>query len=72
MLFRSRAGTPPAFLQKIAGEVAMLVKEPEIIRQFGVAGIEPVGAGPADYGQQLKSLSERVGKAVQAAGIKAQ
>ena len=68
----ARAGTPPAFLQKIAGEVAMLVKEPEIIRQFGVAGIEPVGAGPADYGQQLKSLSERVGKAVQAAGIKAQ
>ena len=68
----ARAGTPPAAMQKIADEVALLVKEPEIIKQFGVAGIEAVGAGPAVYGRELKSLSERVGKAVQAAGLKPQ
>jgi tripartite-type tricarboxylate transporter receptor subunit TctC len=68
----ARAGTPPAAMQKIADEVALLVKEPEIIKQFGVAGIEAVGAGPAVYARELKSLSERVGKAVQAAGLKPQ
>ncbi len=37
----ARTGTPPAILQKIASEVAAIVKEPEIIKQFETAGIEP-------------------------------
>ena len=45
----ARTGTPPAILQKIASEVAAIVKEPEIVKQFATAGIEPLGGGPAEY-----------------------
>ena len=44
----ARTGTPPAILEKIASEVAAIVKEPEIIKQFATAGIEPAGGGPKE------------------------
>jgi tripartite-type tricarboxylate transporter receptor subunit TctC len=44
----ARTGTPPAILEKIASEVAVIVKEPPIIRQFAAAGIEPAGSTPAE------------------------
>ena len=58
----ARAGTPPAMLQKIAAEVAAIVKEPEIIKQFAAAGIEPSGVSLAPYQAMLKADSERVAK----------
>jgi tripartite-type tricarboxylate transporter receptor subunit TctC len=68
----ARSGTPPELIAKLAGEVAVLVKEAEIIRHFAAAGIEPAGAGPEAYGEALRRESERVAKTVQAAGIKPQ
>jgi len=68
----ARAGTSTEFIQKIAAEVAAIVKEPEIIKQFAAAGIEPAGAGPAEYAQALKRESERVAQTVKAAGMKPQ
>jgi tripartite-type tricarboxylate transporter receptor subunit TctC len=68
----ARAGTPPELIQKIAAEVAAIAKEPEIVRQLAIAGIEATGIGPEEYGQALKRESERVAKTVQAAGIKPQ
>ena len=65
----ARAGTPPAMLQKIAAEVAAIVKEPEIIKQFAAAGIEPSGVSLAPYQAMLKADSERVAKTVKAAGM---
>ncbi len=65
-------GTPPAIMQKIASEVAAVVAEPDVVRQFAVAGIEPVGAGPDEFQAALKSEAERVARVVQAAGLKAQ
>ncbi len=37
----ARTGTPPAILEKIASEVAAIVKEPEIIKQFATAASSP-------------------------------
>jgi len=68
----ARAGTSTEFIQKIAAEVAAIVKEPEIVKQFAAAGIEPAGAGPAEYAQALKRESERVAQTVKAAGMKPQ
>ena len=68
----ARVGTPPAMMQKIADEVAAIVKEPEIIKQFATAGIEPAGGGPAEYAAELKREDERVAKTVAAAGLKPQ
>ncbi|MFM9577900.1 tripartite tricarboxylate transporter substrate-binding protein, partial [Streptomyces turgidiscabies] len=36
----ARTGTPDTIVQKIATEVAMIVKQPEVIKQFATAGIE--------------------------------
>jgi tripartite-type tricarboxylate transporter receptor subunit TctC len=68
----ARTGTPPAIVRKIAAEMTGIVQEPEVIRQFAVAGIEAAGDGPDDFDRMLKSEKERVAKVVNAAGIKAE
>ena len=65
----ARSGTPEAIIRQVAAEAVALVKEPDIIRQFAVAGIEPVGAGPEDYGRALKDEVARVADVVKVAGI---
>jgi tripartite-type tricarboxylate transporter receptor subunit TctC len=65
----ARTGTPPAIMQKIADEVIAIVKEPEIVKQFAAAGIEPAGGGPKEYAAELKGEDERVAKTVKAAGM---
>jgi tripartite-type tricarboxylate transporter receptor subunit TctC len=68
----ARTGTAPAVVEKIATEMSAIVKEPDVIRQFAVAGIEAAGDGPEDFGRMLKSEKERVVQVVNAAGIKAE
>jgi tripartite-type tricarboxylate transporter receptor subunit TctC len=68
----TRVGTPRAVVEKIAAEVAAIVKEPEVMAQFATAGIEPVGAGPDEYRAALTAEAERLAKVVEAAGLKAQ
>jgi tripartite-type tricarboxylate transporter receptor subunit TctC len=68
----TRVGTPRAVVEKIAAEVAAIVKEPEVVAQFATAGIEPIGAGPDEYRAALNAEAERMAKIVQAAGLKAQ
>jgi len=65
----ARSGTPEAIIRQVAAEALALVKEPDIIRQFAVAGIEPVGAGPEDYARALKDEVARVADVVKIAGI---
>jgi tripartite-type tricarboxylate transporter receptor subunit TctC len=65
----ARSGTPPAIIRQIAAEAVAVVKEPDMIRQFAVAGIEPVGVGPDEYGRALKDEVKRVVDVVRVAGI---
>jgi tripartite-type tricarboxylate transporter receptor subunit TctC len=65
----ARSGTPQAIIRQVATEAVALVKEPDMIRQFAVAGIEPVGAGPEEYGRALKDEVARVADVVKVAGI---
>lgn len=65
----ARVGTPPAVVQKIASEIAAIVKEPEVIQQFAIAGIEPSGGGPDEYKAALKNEAARMAQVVKAAGI---
>ena len=65
----SRSGTPQSVIDKIAAEVAAIVKEPEIIKQFAATGIEPAGLGPNEYQALLKRESDRVAQTVKAAGM---
>ena len=66
----ARVGTPAAVMQKIATETTAIVKEPDIVKQLAMVGVEPTGGGPSEFERALKAESERVGKVVQSAGIK--
>jgi tripartite-type tricarboxylate transporter receptor subunit TctC len=67
----ARTGTPPAIVQKIAGEMMEIMKDPEVIRQYKVAGIEPATGGPDELTRALESEADRIAKVVQAANLKA-
>jgi tripartite-type tricarboxylate transporter receptor subunit TctC len=66
----ARAGTPPAIVQKIAGEVIAVIKQPETSKQFLAGGYEPAAGGPEELGRAIASERERAAKVIEKAGIK--
>ena len=68
----ARTGTPREVVERIAREVAVIVKEPEIIAALDKIGAEPASGGTEDLARAMKDEQERVAKAVAAAGIKPQ
>ncbi len=66
----ARTGTPAEIVNRIAAEVAVVVKDPDVIQKFAAAGIEPVGAGPQELAKVLEGEAERVIRIVKAAGLK--
>jgi tripartite-type tricarboxylate transporter receptor subunit TctC len=66
----ARAGTPAAVMQKIAAEASAIVKEPDVINQLTVVGVEPRGGGPEECDRVLRDEIERVGGVVKTAGIR--
>jgi tripartite-type tricarboxylate transporter receptor subunit TctC len=66
-----RSGITPAVVQKIAAEALAAVKEPDLIRQLAVVGVEPAGTGPEDFAAVLQRESRRVAETLRAAGITA-
>ena len=53
-----------------ATEMTAIVKEPDVVRQLAVVGVEPTGGGPDVFDRALKDEIERVSKVVQSAGIR--
>jgi tripartite-type tricarboxylate transporter receptor subunit TctC len=68
----ARAGTPREIVQKVASEIAVIVKEREVIAALDKIGAEPASGGTDDLARAMKDEQERVAKAVAAAGIKPQ
>jgi tripartite-type tricarboxylate transporter receptor subunit TctC len=68
----ARVGTPREIVAKIAGEMAAIVKEPEVIAAMDKIGAEPASGGTDDLARAMKEEQERVAKAVAAAGLKPQ
>jgi len=68
----ARVGTPREIVAKIAGEMAAIVKEPEVIAAMDKIGAEPASGGAEDLARAMKDEQERVAKAVAAAGLKPQ
>src|SRR5262249_4549214 len=66
----ARLGTPAVVIQRIATEANAIVKEPDVIRQFAVVGVEPAGGGPDEWGAALRAQAEQVGKVVRSVGIR--
>ena len=66
----ARTGTPQAAVDKIASEINTVLKQPDLLQRFTASGIETVSGGPEEYARTIKGENERVGKAVEAAGVK--
>lgn len=65
-------GTPQAAMDRISAEMAAVAKQPETIQILSNAGIEAIGGTASEYARAIAEENERLGKAVQAAGIKQQ
>ena len=65
-------GTPQAAIDRISTEMTWVAKQTETIQILSNAGIEAVGGSASDYGRAIAEENERLGKAVQTAGIKQQ
>ncbi len=65
-------GTSAAIVNKISSEIAAIAKTPELASLMGNGGMDAVGGTPADYLKAVLAENERFGKAITAAGIKAE
>src|SRR5262245_50605383 len=66
----ARSGTSTTVIQKIAEEATAIVKEPDIIKQLAVVGVESRGGGPHEFDSALKAETERIAKVVKSADIR--
>ena len=64
------AGVPRAIVEKLAHEVAAIVRDPEIAKTFAASGAIAVGSTPAEFGAFLKAEMAKWGKVIKDAGIK--
>ncbi len=66
----ARRGTPPEMVRRIADELGVVAKEPELVAALQKIGVDPVGAGTAEYEEALRADAEQMAAAVRLAGIK--
>ena len=64
------AGTPPAIVQRLNGEVMKALAHPDVKARLAAQGAEPLGSTPEQYGAYLKSETERWAKVVKATGAR--
>jgi tripartite-type tricarboxylate transporter receptor subunit TctC len=64
------AGVPPAIVNKLAAEVARIVRLPDVAQRFQLDGAEAVGSTPQEFAAFLKAEMQQWGKVIRDAGIK--
>ena len=64
------AGTPASAIELVSLELSRIAKIPEVIQTLNLAGIDPIGSGPADYNKAILAENERFAKVIHASGIK--
>jgi len=63
------AGTPPAIVNKLNGEIVRIVHLPEAIQKMATDGSEPVGSTPAQFAAHIKSEVEKWQDLIRKTGI---
>jgi tripartite-type tricarboxylate transporter receptor subunit TctC len=66
------AGTPQEIARKIYGEVAKILKQPEVRRLYEDNGIIPVGSSPEEFRQFLEKDIPKMADVANRVGIKPQ
>jgi len=65
-------GTPPAILERLNAEVNKMIQTPEFRDRLVKAGADPVGGSIDEFRQRLKSETDRWGRVIKAANVKAE
>ena len=63
------AGTPAPVVSKISGDIAAVVRLPEVRDALVAMGLEPVGDTPAEFSRYVQSESAKWGKVIRDAKI---
>jgi tripartite-type tricarboxylate transporter receptor subunit TctC len=63
-------GTPQPIIDRLSAEFAKAVKDPAVVARIDQLGYLPIGGGPADYGQNLKSEIEKWADVITKANIR--
>jgi tripartite-type tricarboxylate transporter receptor subunit TctC len=64
------AKMPRAIVMRLYGEVAKLVKQPNMIERLAAAGSEPVGSTPEEFAAKIKQELQEFGKLIPSLGLK--
>jgi len=65
------AGTPQPVIDRLAHEIATLIKQPDIRRKLLALGVQPDGRGPVEFSAFQRSEIDKWGKLIKDAGIDA-
>lgn len=68
----AKTGTPADAVARISSDIAKIVKQPDVVEQLRVAGVDPVGGTPEQLAQALRSESAGVTAAAARAQLKAE
>ena len=64
-------GTPQVAIDRISKEISEAVRQPDLVKSFHDAVVEPVGVGPAEYGRVIDRENEAMAKAGKVAHLNA-
>jgi len=66
------AGTPPAIVNQLQGEIAKILQQPDVRERMAALGIDPVGNTPEELAARVRSDIDRWTRVARSAGIKAE
>lgn len=66
------AGTPAPAVQALTDALAAAAKDPEVIKQLGALGLEPVGDTPQAFARSIRADLDKWTGVVRSAGVKPQ
>jgi tripartite-type tricarboxylate transporter receptor subunit TctC len=64
------AGLPREITDRISGEIARVLKQPEMREKFIQQGADPVGSTPAEFGEYMRSETAKWAPLVKASGAR--
>ncbi len=65
------AKMPRAIVMRLYGDIAKLLKQPDIVDRLTAAGSEPVGSTPEEFAAKIRRELQEFGKIIPTLGIKA-
>jgi tripartite-type tricarboxylate transporter receptor subunit TctC len=66
------AATPGPVVAKVHADVVRVLKDPSVVERLSGMGATAVGNEPAEFGAQMRADSEKWGRLIREANIKAE